>query len=74
MRHHDPTTPPGPGSITGRELRQKYGDRWDIAFEPELQFWSAEHRSADGRQRQFIAERTPAVLAGKLAAAELAAL
>jgi hypothetical protein len=72
MAHHDPTTAPGPGAVTGRELWQEYGDRWDIAFQPDLRVWSAERRSADGRERRFISERTPAVLAGKLAAAETA--
>src|ERR1017187_8796595 len=49
MAHHDPTTAPGPGAITGRELWQRYGDRWDIPFQPDLRGLSPERRSADRR-------------------------
>jgi len=70
MACHHPTAPPA--STTSRQLQQAYGDRWDIAFQPDLRIWSAERRSPDGRQRRFIAEHTPAGLAAKLAAAETA--
>ena len=70
MACHDPT--PAPDSTISGQLQQAYGDRWDIAFQPDLRVWSAERRSPDGRQRRFMAEHTPAVLADKLAVAETA--
>jgi hypothetical protein len=72
MTNHDPTVGHAP-AITCDELWQQYGDRWTITFEQDRRTWSAEQRSPDGRQRRYISERTPAELAGRLAAAEAAA-
>jgi hypothetical protein len=66
---HAPAAAAARATTTGRQLRQRYGDRWAIGYDPDLRIWSAERRPPDGR-RQFIAGNTPAELAIKLAATE----
>lgn len=71
----NPTTPPAPEvaptAVTGRELAQRFGDRWQIGQErPGV--WSAERRSPDGHHIRFICAHSAAELAGKIEAAEAA--
>lgn len=49
-------------------LRQRFGGRWTIVFEPVPAVWSAEIRSPSGLR--YICDPDPARLAAKLAAAE----
>jgi hypothetical protein len=69
MAANRPTTDPEPASISG--LLELFGARWKIVYESALNVWSAELRSSDG-WLGFICDRSPAVLTGKLAAAESA--
>ncbi len=66
-----PFTPaPEPAAITGRDLAERFGDRWLIEQEhPGV--WSAGRRSADGRRIRVIIGPSAAELAGKLEAAEV---
>jgi hypothetical protein len=57
---------PEPASIT--ELHQRFGERWTIAYGPDLNVWSAERRDTSGLR--LICDRDPAALAAKLAVAE----
>ena len=68
MTHHKPAGCRSTASIT--ELLQRFGDRWRIAYQPALNVWSAEQRSADGCHIRFLCEHSTAALASKLAVAE----
>ena len=68
MATNRPTTEPAPASIA--ELFQRFADRWKIIYETALSVWSAERRSADGREIRFICDPDPAALAAKLQTAE----
>lgn len=56
------------GTIT--RLLQRFGEHWQIAYQPDLRVWSAKHRAADSRRARFICDPDPAGLAGRLADAE----
>lgn len=72
MASKNPTPPAEPATaIGGTELRERYGDRWQIACEGPGH-WSAERRSPDGRSLRYICADTPAGLAAKLDTAETA--
>lgn len=55
-----------PPAIT--DLMQEYGERWIIAYGPDLAVWTAERRSA--ARPRYICDREPGALAAKLAATE----
>ena len=50
---------------------QRRGVTWTIVYHALLDYWSAEHRSADGRQRRYICARSGDELNDKVSAAEL---
>jgi hypothetical protein len=56
--------------VTSGELQRRFGARWTITGDSTRGLWSAEHRSADGRQRRYIVARSPGELALKLDTAE----
>jgi hypothetical protein len=64
------TTGQAPDPEAGSALHQQFGERWQIAYEPDRLVWSAEQRSADGHSLRYICEHSPASLAAKLLAAE----
>jgi hypothetical protein len=67
----DPIRPePEPATVTGRDLAERFGDRWQIAQE-HRGVWSAERRSTDGRRIRVIIGPSAAELADKLEAAEV---
>jgi hypothetical protein len=77
MTHHTATTgsqAPAPDTDSIAVLRQQFGKRWTIAYEPDRSVWSAEQRSADGHSLRYICQHSPASLAAKLLAAETAEL
>jgi hypothetical protein len=59
---------PEPASITS--LHQRFGEGWAIAYQPDLEVWSAERRSPDGLWLRLICDRNSGALAAKLAVAE----
>jgi len=52
------------------DLLQRFGDRWQIAYQSELGVWSGEQRSADGLHGRFLAAHSAGELAGQLSNAE----
>jgi hypothetical protein len=52
-------------------IDQCRGVLWTVVYDSVLDFWSAEHRSADGRQRRYICARSGDELAAKVEAAKL---
>jgi hypothetical protein len=56
------------GAIT--RLLQRFGEHWQIAYQPDLRVWSAKYRAAGSRRARFICAPDPAGLAGRLADAE----
>jgi hypothetical protein len=72
MAQHTPTTGPAPASIS--DLLEQFGGCWQIAYQIDLNVWSAERRSPDGRHVRFVAEHTVGALAARLAGAETEAL
>ena len=70
MTGNTPTTGRAPASIS--DLLEMFGERWQMAYQGELNVWSAERRSPDGRHRQFLAAHDPATLAGRIRDAETA--
>ncbi|GEM_PF-1012214 len=67
----NPITPaPEPATITGRDLHERFGDRWDIRRELAIGILTAERRSPDGLHIRYLCARTPAELAAKIEQAE----
>jgi hypothetical protein len=60
-----------PSTATITAIDQCRGRLWTVVYDSVLGFWSAEHRSADGRQRRYICARSGDELAAKVEAAEL---
>ena len=58
---------PDPSAITAVDHR--LGQRWKIVYDTGI--WSAERRSADGRERRYIVALSGDELAAKVEAAEL---
>lgn len=52
-------------------LHQQFATRWTLTYDANLDVWSASQRSADSRRIRVICDHDPAVLASKLAAAEV---
>lgn len=70
MANNSPTVCLAPTSIT--DLLQRFGGRWQFAYEAALAVWSGERRSTDDRQIRSFSRHTLADLVGKLTTAELA--
>jgi hypothetical protein len=60
-----------PATETITAVDQYRGVRWTVVYHSALDFWSAEHRSADGRQRRYICARSGDELNDKVSSAEL---
>ena len=50
---------------------QSRGVTWMVVYDSALDFWSAEHRSPDGRQRRYICARTGDELNAKVSKAQV---
>jgi hypothetical protein len=57
-------------AAAARLLRACSARGWTITHHDELRYWTAERASKDGTHIRFIAARSPAELAARLAAAE----
>lgn len=68
MASHSPATGLAPAG--GSDLRRLFADRWKISYDSSLAVWSAEQRSADGRQIRVICDFSADGLASKLTRAE----
>jgi hypothetical protein len=60
-----------PATETITAIDQCRGVAWTVVYHPVLDYWSAENRSADGRQRRYICARSGDELNDKVSAAEL---
>jgi hypothetical protein len=60
-----------PATETITAIDQCSSVAWTVVYHSSLDFWSAEHRSADGRQRRYICARSGDDLNDKVSVAEL---